>query len=146
MNNFENIVIEVSTEKDMIKQLECLSASPLVTSAKDIHLLSVLNDQQRDFLPLNIETDEQIEEYVKSLHSDLRDKLSKNSDATVSSNMILRSDSKLEAVEYLKKVKADLVITATHGNMGVKGVYMNSFTEFLLMHSPCDVYVVRPIH
>lgn len=130
MNNVENIVIEVSIEKDMINQLECLSASPLVTNAKDIHLISVFNDQQREFLPLNIETDEQIEEYVKSLHSELRDKLSKNSEAKITSNMILRSDSKLEAVEYLKKVNANLVITATHGNMGVKGVYMNSFTEF----------------
>jgi nucleotide-binding universal stress UspA family protein len=45
---------------------------------------------------------------------------------------------------YLDEVNADLVVTATRGKHGIKGLFSGSFTDFLCKFSPCDVLVMRP--
>lgn len=51
---------------------------------------------------------------------------------------------KRKMVDYLKESKADLVITSTSDKHGIEGLFMSSFTDYLLKFSPCDVLAVRP--
>lgn len=50
---------------------------------------------------------------------------------------------KEKVIEYLKEVKADLVITATRGKHGIEGLFSSSFTDHLVKHAPCNVLTLR---
>lgn len=45
---------------------------------------------------------------------------------------------------YIKEVKAQLVVTASKGKHGLAGLFSSSFSNYLIKHSPCDVLVMRP--
>jgi nucleotide-binding universal stress UspA family protein len=49
----------------------------------------------------------------------------------------------VEIAEEAQRVKADLIIMATHGYTGFKHVYLGSVTERVVRHAPCPVLVVR---
>jgi nucleotide-binding universal stress UspA family protein len=46
--------------------------------------------------------------------------------------------------EIIHKLKGDLLIVSTRGKHGLEGFFHNSFSEHMIKHAPCDVYVVRP--
>lgn len=144
MSKFQNVVVELSCEKELFDRFKSLGGNPIIEQAENVHLISVFNEKQKNYLPLNIETAEDIEEYFKNLHSEIESILSKGSGAKFTSHLHLNANSTIDAVDFLKEIKADLVVTATRGDSGVKGVFQNSFTEFMVENSPCDIYVIRP--
>jgi nucleotide-binding universal stress UspA family protein len=48
-----------------------------------------------------------------------------------------------QITETAKKLKADLIVIATHGNTGLKHVLLGSTAERVVRHAPCPVLVVR---
>lgn len=48
-----------------------------------------------------------------------------------------------EITETAKKLKADLIVIATHGNTGLKHVLLGSTAERVVRHASCPVLVVR---
>jgi nucleotide-binding universal stress UspA family protein len=46
-------------------------------------------------------------------------------------------------VSYLKKNKAEMVITFVREKHGIAGFFASSFTEHLVAHSPCSVLALR---
>ena len=48
-----------------------------------------------------------------------------------------------QITEAAKKLGADLIVIATHGNTGLKHVLLGSTTERVVRHAPCPVLVVR---
>lgn len=48
-----------------------------------------------------------------------------------------------EFIEILKNVGATLAVVSTRGKSGLAGFFSSSFTEYMVKHAPCDVFVVR---
>lgn len=48
-----------------------------------------------------------------------------------------------EFIDILKEVGATLAVVSTRGKSGLASFFSNSFTEHMVKHAPCDVYVVR---
>ncbi len=48
-----------------------------------------------------------------------------------------------EICSLSQEIAADLIVTSTHGRMGLRHVFMGSTAERLVQHSPCPVLVVR---
>ncbi len=46
--------------------------------------------------------------------------------------------------EIVHQLRATLIVVATRGKHGWDGFLHNSFTDFMVKYSPCDVFVVRP--
>lgn len=49
-----------------------------------------------------------------------------------------------QIVDYLKRIHASLLVVATRGIHGLSTLFHHSFTDFMIKHAPCDVFVVRP--
>ena len=45
--------------------------------------------------------------------------------------------------ELARKLKTDLIVTATHGHTGLRHVFLGSTAERIVQHAPCGVLVVR---
>lgn len=149
-NVYESVVIEVGLDKESLHNLEYLKDSPVLNNAKKVTFLHVYNDKSDIHLPLDMKnrTDKnEIEKIIKLKLNDLKSILSpdKSLDHWFT-QVIYHSDSKLETLQFLKQVSADLVVVATRGKHGASGLFRDSFSSYLVEYSPCDVYVVRPIH
>jgi nucleotide-binding universal stress UspA family protein len=48
-----------------------------------------------------------------------------------------------EICDVAEELKADLIVTATHGYTGYKRMFLGSTAERIVQHSPCPVLVVR---
>lgn len=49
-----------------------------------------------------------------------------------------------EVIDLLKELKATLIVVATRGKHGFDSLFHSSFTDYMIKHAPCDVFVVRP--
>jgi hypothetical protein len=49
-----------------------------------------------------------------------------------------------EVIEILKDFEANLIVVATRGRHGLDSLFHSSFTQYMVKHAPCDVFVVRP--
>jgi nucleotide-binding universal stress UspA family protein len=49
-----------------------------------------------------------------------------------------------EVIDFLKELKATLIVVATRGKHGFDGLFHSSFTDYMVKFAPCDVFVVRP--
>ncbi len=56
----------------------------------------------------------------------------------------IHHDPKLFVTNYIQKNGIDLVVSATRGVSGFKGLFTSSFTDYLVKFSPCPVLVLRP--
>lgn len=148
---YKNVVIDVSLEESCVDQLMSLKNSPVLRNADQVFIVTVYNETMKSCLPVELidHTDlEQIEKYAKSRLEDI--KLELLPDGVDSSGwyteVIFNKDAKRVALEYLTERKADLAVTTTRGEQGISGFFKDSFAFYLVQHSPCDVYVVRPVH
>jgi nucleotide-binding universal stress UspA family protein len=57
---------------------------------------------------------------------------------------IAHSSSALAICDYAEEVKADLVVTGTHGRGGLAHMLIGSVAENIVRHAPCPVLAVRP--
>ncbi len=49
-----------------------------------------------------------------------------------------------EVIELLLDFHADLIVVATRGHHGFESLFHSSFTDHMVKHAPCDVFVIRP--
>ncbi|PIP95286.1 MAG: hypothetical protein COW00_18795 [Bdellovibrio sp. CG12_big_fil_rev_8_21_14_0_65_39_13] len=147
---YDSIVVEVGIDKDSIHNLEFLKDSPVLNNAKKVTFLHVYNEKSDIHLPLDMKdraNKAEVEKIVKAKLNDLKKVLSpEKSMDNWFTQVIYHSDAKLETLQFLKQVSADLVVVATRGKHGASGLFRDSFSSYLVEYSPCDVYVIRPIH
>jgi len=62
----------------------------------------------------------------------------------VAADIVVRNGTAaVEIVEVAKILPADLVIVSTHGPGGVMRIFLRSVVEYVVLHAPCPVLVVR---
>ncbi len=49
-----------------------------------------------------------------------------------------------QVVQYAREQSIDLIVTGTHGYLGVKHAVLGSTAEYIVRHAPCPVFVIRP--
>ena len=49
-----------------------------------------------------------------------------------------------DVVDMLIEKHATLLVVATRGKSGFESLFQSSFTDYMVKHAPCDVFVVRP--
>ena len=144
----KNVAINISLNPKTFEQLESLVDSPILKSAKKVSLVHIYNkESQSSFLPCkngHTLTLEDVEKHVTKKLSKFRELL--HLDTEIEIKVIFNRDAKIKVLEYLEQNKTDLVVVSTRGEMGVEGLFKNSFSFWLVEHAPCDVYVVRPVH
>jgi nucleotide-binding universal stress UspA family protein len=49
-----------------------------------------------------------------------------------------------KTINFIREVRASLVVVSTQGKHGLEGLFHSSFTDHMVRFAPCDVYVIRP--
>jgi nucleotide-binding universal stress UspA family protein len=80
----------------------------------------------------------------KFLHEEAQKILPKEFTGTVTFDVAKGFNPEDEAINFLKRVNASLIVVATRGKHGFKGLFLSSFTDYMVKFAPCDVFVVRP--
>lgn len=142
----KSIVICVSLNQHSLETLKTIPSKIDLQDA-EIHLIHVFEIQsQAVVVPIIYPTSDQYPEIEASVLNTLT-KLT--SDLKLPENRVVKKcffSLSREAVikDYLKEVKAEMVIVATRGKHGIEGLFSSSLTDFLCKYSPCDVLVLRP--
>ncbi len=126
-----------------------LKDSEMLNKAENIYLVHIFNEKSKKHLPQEIQNKDftEIENYViQKLHRLTDDLLPghHNRSEERHSHCIFNINEKIKILDYLKEIKADLVISPTQGKQGIEGIFKDSFCFWLVEHAPCDVFVIRP--
>lgn len=143
----KEIIVCVDLNQDCIKTLKAL---PEKINLKDanVHFLHVFKSQlyDEDLSPFTFPLPEQYIVLEKSAIMSLK-RLGDDLDldpARVSAKCFFSLSPKEKIKSYLDETKADLVVIATRGRHGIKGLFSSSLADFLCKFSPCDILVLRP--
>ena len=126
-----------------------LKSSPILENADSLHFVHIYNSELKPWY-LEISGDstefEVIEKYVVKKLDEIKNKVLSGLDVSerTKTHCFFDRNVKIRAIEYIREINADLVIAATHGGHGVEGMFSDSFSNFLVEHSPCDVHIIRP--
>ncbi|MBT3979944.1 MAG: universal stress protein [Bacteriovoracaceae bacterium] len=151
-HHYKNIVIEVSMRGATRDHLKSVFDNALLESAENIYLINYFNESFRKYLPVNLQGEKDltvIRDFIAKDLDNLRDEITANHNVDIKiikNECLLGNDCNITAIEHLEKVDADLVIVATRGEQGAKGLFKESFSFFLTESAPCDVLVLRPVH
>jgi hypothetical protein len=149
MNKIKNIVLSVNMDESSINEFRKLKNSQNLRAADNIHLIHIYNDKLKSNLPFSVNPDDfsEIEAYVTDRLHELTDELLPghvNKVGDRHSLCVFNASEKLEIINYLDKVGADLVIVSTRRVKGLEGLSNNSFSFWLVEHAPCNVLIIRP--
>ena len=150
-HHYDHVVIDVPMDEEGHEQIQYLKNSPILKSAKHVTLHTIYNDSMGVELPAHIVDKNkfpEIEEHILSRLEDIKTALmpADADSRSWSTKCTFNAEPKRIAVEYLQESKADLAISATRGEQGIRGLFKESFAFYLIEYAPCDVYVIRPIH
>jgi nucleotide-binding universal stress UspA family protein len=127
------VLAGVSFAKDVGAQVTGLTVRP------EFHTFAyraeVLEDTEEEF---NASTEQQAEKYLSFIRDATRT-------AGVDCALVqVASDDPYEAIlQIAKERKCDLIIMASHGRRGIKGMLLGSETQKVLVHSDIPVLVYR---
>ncbi|AUN97746.1 universal stress protein [Bacteriovorax stolpii] len=143
----KNYVLCASLEEDSIKTLAKLKRDLDLTDAK-VHFVTVIEIQVYNselsayVYPVESQYAE-IESSAVAIQKNLAKTLGVP-EAQATFKCFFDHSPEAKVKDYLEKVNADLVVTATRGRHGIAGFFSSSFTDFLCKYSPCDILVLRP--
>ncbi len=148
-NKREKIVICLSDKPELIKPLYRLAGSEIFKN-KEVHLINVFAQEiyayefspyvwpdEKLFLELKTSVEQGMKKTADELFPNAADR------AHVEVHCFLHHSPKQKITEYLKEIDASMVVVATRGTHGLKGLFTSSTAEHLMKFSPCDVYVLR---
>lgn len=112
-----------------------------------IHVVYVL-EKQPPFLAmrsLDVNEDQVMKSMEEQAKKQLEDTVKKfgKTDLDISP-VLLKGVDYEELVKYSKKIKADLIVLATHGRTGFIHTLIGSVTEKVVRHAKCPVLVTTP--
>jgi len=145
----KKIVICVSnTDEKLLSQIKLLKGSSLLESDAEIHFVSVFKEGTyiEGLVPHNFPSTEQYDEIkdtINKILKELANEVLGPAHKKVIQKCLFHNSPKIEIINYLKEVKADVVVCATRKNHGIEDLFLSSFTEHLCKFSPCDIYVIR---
>lgn len=99
-----------------------------------------------DLVPFSFPDEKQRKEIEKIIGDKLnayRDKIMPEGNTAII-ECLFSTDPKVEMLNYLKEIEAQLVVVSTKAKAGIKNLFTSSFAEYMVRHSPCDVLVLRP--
>lgn len=144
------VVVAVNLDQDNLKNVLQLKGKPLLeqSGVTFVHIFKT-EVYTLDITPFIYPSKEQYPEIEKSVISILenlgRELLSPEAFKLAEFKCFFDISPKEKMIEYLNEVRPDVVVSATRGVHGVKGIFVSSFTDYLCRFSPCPVYVLRPV-
>lgn len=112
-----------------------------------IHVVYVL-EKQPPFLAmrsLDVNEDQVMKSMEEQAKKQLEDAVKKFGKIDLDiSPVLLKGVDYEELVKYSKKIKADLIVLATHGRTGFIHTLIGSVTEKVVRHAKCPVLVTTP--
>lgn len=145
----KEIVLCATLTDQSLNLLKEFKSSPLLEGAK-IHIVHCFEVQvyTNEFSPYIYPTEDKYPELTEAAQTVLQgveDALKEKHPHTEFIKEVYFTQSpKQRMKEYLKEIKADLVVVATRGKHGIEGLFTSSFAEFLVKYSPCDIHILRP--
>lgn len=110
-------------------------------------LVHILNDKSRSQLPPSVDAkkDNEIENYIHSQFEKFEQQFVDEAIVPkIEKVILLNSDTKLQAVNFLKESGADSCVVATGTDEGLTGMFHDTMAYYLVAQAPCDVLVIRP--
>jgi nucleotide-binding universal stress UspA family protein len=146
----QRIVVALPIDDELLKPLYDWGKKFDFTHVESIHFLHVV---KKNVTPLEFGLMESPDEttftemkptLMKFLKDESQKILPKNFLGMVGYEITKDFHPEEEVIEFLKKVNATLIVVATRGKHGFKGLFHSSFTDYMVKFAPCDVFVVRP--
>ncbi len=110
-------------------------------------LVHILNEKSKAKFPVNVDVknEVEVEKYINAQFDKFENKfVDEKIQPKIERMILLNSDTKLQAVNFLKESEADSCVVATRGHHGMADIFMESMAYYLVAHAPCDVLVIRP--
>jgi len=139
-HKYNTVVIEISFEPELADQLYALRVSPVLENAENIHLVYVHKAEhpdEEDFASLEKQLLLKIEDFKTKIIPHVK----RNNCIT---KCIFSNNLKIAAKEYLETIEPDIIINATHSSHDIDRCFSESFSNYLVRHAPCDVFILRP--
>lgn len=146
----QTIVIAVPLEDELLAPLREWGRKYDFTHVSHIHLIHVV---KKTVTPLEFGLVESPDEFSyhemkPTLYKFLKDESSKIIPSDFKGKLTFEVtkdfEPEAEVIDILKKLNADLIVVSTHGRHGFSAFFHSSFTDYMIKHAPCDVFVVRP--
>lgn len=146
----QRIVVALPIEDSMLSPLYDWGKKFDFSHVESVHFIHVVkkNITPLEFGLVESPDDTTYKDMVPTIDKFMRDEARKilPSDFTgkVEFQVTKDFDPQEEIIDILKSLKATLIVVATRGKHGLDGFFHTSFTEYMVKHAPCDVFVVRP--
>ncbi len=146
----QTIVIAIPLEQELLDPLYEWGRRFDFDHVKNVHLIHVV---KKNITPLEfglIESPDDITyaEMIPTLHKFVKDEAKKiippGFKGGIEFHIAKDFHPEEEFIDLLKTLQADLIVVSTRGKHGFEGFFHNSFTDYMVKFSPCDVFVVRP--
>lgn len=146
----KNVIIALPIENDLLKPLYAWGRRFDWSHVDAVHIVHIVkkNITPLEFGLMELPDEKTYQEMVPTLKKFLQDEAKKivPSDYRGEIQYHLTSDfnPNEQIINFIKQLRAELVIVSTRGKHGFQGLFHSSFTEHMVRFAPCDVYVVRP--
>ena len=110
-------------------------------------LVHILNEKSKAQFPpsIDIKNEQEVEDYIYQQFSKFEEEfIDSDRRPKIEKEIILNSDTKLSAINFLKDSGADSCVVASSGEDDLGGAASHSSAFYLVAHAPCDVLVIRP--
>jgi nucleotide-binding universal stress UspA family protein len=144
------IVIAVPLEENLLQSLYDWGKEFDFSEVTAIHFLHVVkkNVTPLEFGLMESPDDATFREMAPTLEKFLKDEarniLPSDFDGEITFEVTKGYHPEEEVIELLTDFHATLIVIATRGIHGLESLFHHSFTEHMVKHAPCDVFVVRP--
>ena len=106
-----------------------------------VHVLSVVDDSHRSFLPDVGGTDDSLDDEAEKAIERVTKMASVHGVEAVGE--VREGDPAEEILDYAEEIDADAIVAGTHGRSGVERRLIGSVAERLVRHATCPVMTVR---
>lgn len=147
---YQKIAIAMPLEDEQLETLHSWGQRFDFSHVKEIHFIHVVKKSVTplEFGLMELPSDETYQDMIPTLRKFLENEAArivpKDFHGDLRYHIEADFDPEKTIEEIVKNVGADLVVAATRGMHGFKGLFHGSFTDHLVKFAPCDVYVVRP--
>ncbi len=148
----KRIVVALPDDEKLLPALYDWGARFDWTHVEEVHFLHIVKKiiTNLEFGIVEMPDEETYQDMIPTLDQFMRDESQKiipfNFSGKTYYHLKKDFDPEEETEKILKALNADLVVVSPQDRHGFTSLFHRSFTNFMLKHSPCDVYIAKAEH
>lgn len=130
-------------EKIQYDLVKAMNGFNLLDSGSEIHFVHIYEFDNYPYLSSRYPDDAQQNEITKHLTEKIQNLFNELPVNNIKVHIEYHENSKEGMIRYLTRHKIDTVLTFTREKHGILNFFHSSFTDYLIKHAPCNVFVLR---